>query len=143
MRLTGLTSFLRGSPCSRALPHLTSTPTHRRISLHQNQDLPDFGDYSIILPPEPLQFGTSHIRTLPVPPTIPLPFYALERQRRRDAGESDAEIDGAGNMDPYDEDADGRIELGGEEEGRVRAAAVLARNVRNFAGSLVKVRHLN
>jgi hypothetical protein len=33
----------------------------------------------------------------------------------------------------------GKIELGGEEEAMLRDAARLARNVREFAGSLVKV----
>jgi methionyl aminopeptidase len=97
----------------------------------------EFGDYAIIFPPEPFQFGTSHVKVLPVPTSIPRPQYVIERQRRIDAGETDAEITGAGDLDPYN--GDGRIELGGEEEENLRRTARLARKVREFAGGLVKV----
>ena len=145
----GFARFLRAnhSPCSnlrhsRLHPRTFSSHAAPASVLAQTTegDTPDFGDYSIILPDEPFQFGTSHFRTLPVPSSITLPPYALERERRRATGESDAEINGAGDLDPYSNDGDGRIKLGEQDEAGVRAAASLASKVRKYAGSLVKVR---
>lgn len=152
MRPALFARFLRANhpPCSPHRVHLRlssqlhAAPAHAQHSPEEAVDLaPDFGDYSIILPPEPFQFGTSHFHTLPVPSSIALPPYMLERERRRATGESDAEINGAGDLDPYPKDGrdrDGRIELGGQDEVGLRAAATLAREVREYAGSLVKVR---
>ncbi|KAJ6601218.1 peptidase M24, structural domain-containing protein [Mycena vulgaris] len=77
-----------------------------------------FGSYSVILPDEPFVVGVSHITPRSVPTNILRPPYA------------------GGSQAP--EDLDGKIELGGAAEQRVRAAATLARNVREFAGTLVK-----
>ena len=62
----------------------------------------------------------------------------MERQRRREAGESDCEIDGGnGDLDPWS--GDGLVRLGSKEEEGVREAGKLAKKVREYAGSLVKV----
>ena len=86
-----------------------------------NNDAENFGDYNAILPEEPFVFGVSHIQPLrPVPSYIERPYYA--------------------SVPPSEEPkGNGKIELGGEEEAKLRDAASLARNVREFAGTLVKV----
>ncbi|KAJ7069055.1 methionyl aminopeptidase, partial [Mycena belliarum] len=78
-----------------------------------------FGSYAVILPPEPFVFGVSHIIPRPVPQNIPRPSYA-------------------GGSQTY-QDVDGKVELRGAPERRLRAAAALARDIRDFAGTLVKV----
>ena len=90
---------------------------------HRDDDF-DFGDYSVILPPEPYIFGVSHIVPRSVTPNIVRPHYALP-------GSNDIETDKGG---------DGKIVLGGEAEFRLREAAKLAKKVREYAGKLVKVR---
>lgn len=86
-----------------------------------------FGDYSVILPPEPFVFGVSHIPRRSVPSHIPRPPYltsSTHHQSTLTAGSSD----------------DDRIRLGGSEERRLREAARLAREVLEYAGTLVKVK---
>ncbi|KAJ8519687.1 hypothetical protein ONZ45_g3381 [Pleurotus djamor] len=85
---------------------------------------PDFGDYSIILPPEPFVFGVSHITPRHVPDSIQRPPYADSKSI---------------NKDPYAYPTTPLVPLGGSEEHRLRSAAALAKQVREFAGSLVKV----
>ncbi|TFK69443.1 methionyl aminopeptidase [Pluteus cervinus] len=85
----------------------------------------DFGDYSIILPPEPYVFGCSHIRPREVPAHIARPFYAS----------TNSEAQSPSGSVPSRK----LIPLGGDEEKGLRAAAGLAKRVREFAGSLVKV----
>lgn len=84
-----------------------------------------FGNYSVILPPEPFVFGVSHIPQRPVPSHIPRPPYLT----------SSAQDPFALNESP----SDGLIRLGGPEERRLRQAARLAREVLEYAGTLVKV----
>src|SRR5260221_9765873 len=74
----------------------------------------DFGLYSVILPQEPFVFGTSHIQPRSVPHHIRRPSYSKSDE--------------------------GRISLGTHEEIKLREAGRLARDVREFAKSLVKVR---
>jgi len=74
----------------------------------------DFGLYSVILPQEPFVFGTSHIQPRSVPQHIRRPSYSKSDE--------------------------GRISLGTHEETKLREAGRLARDVREFAKSLVKVR---
>jgi methionyl aminopeptidase len=89
----------------------------------------DFGTYSILLPPEPFVFGTNHLKPYrEVPAHIPRPPYAL----RKDGMPESSANAGLGS-------ASGKIKLGGATERRVREAAVLARRVREFAGTQVKV----
>lgn len=83
-----------------------------------------FGLYSVILPDEPFVFGVSHIKPRDVPSHIIRPPYALSDSSQE-------------RPDP--EDADGRIPLGSEAERKLRNAASLARDVREYAGRLVKV----
>lgn len=117
------------------LPHKLSSAC-RSLSIPVQQDTDEFGDfdvqdsgiYDVILPSEPHVFGTSHIKPRPVPPSILRPPYIQERSE-----------EGA----PYPPErylGDGRIELGSEEEEKLRAAARLAKRTVDFAGSLVKVR---
>ncbi|KAJ6541778.1 methionyl aminopeptidase [Mycena capillaripes] len=77
------------------------------------------GSYAVILPEEPFIFGVSHITPRSVPHHILRPEYA----------------GGPPNL----QDVDGKVQLGGDAERCLRAAATLARNVREFAGTLVKV----
>ncbi|KAJ7146328.1 methionyl aminopeptidase [Mycena epipterygia] len=91
----------------------------RTASRWRPRDVQHFGSYAVILPDEPFVFGVSHITPRSVPEHIVKPPYA--------GGSPDLQ------------DVDGKIQLGGEPERRVRAAAILARQVREFAGALVKV----
>jgi methionyl aminopeptidase len=85
-----------------------------------------FGTYSVILPPEPFVLGVSHIVQRPVPEHIPRPSYVTSSIQGQSAlgGVSD----------------DGRILLGSSGERRLRQAARLARDVLEYAGTLVKVK---
>ncbi|KAF8623062.1 hypothetical protein AX15_006525 [Amanita polypyramis BW_CC] len=95
-------------------------------SLSSIDDIPDFGYYSVILPPEPYVFGVSHIKPRPVPSHIHRPSYV--EGSTGNGGPSMSETRGGG-----------RITLGGESEVRIREAAKLAKKVREYAGSLVQV----
>ena len=92
-----------------------------------SSEVEDFGDYEIILPPEPHVFGVSHIIPRTVPSNILRPSYILDSPSRtlKDNGTTGG---------------DGRIVLGSDDEHHLRRAARLARNVLEYAGSLVKVR---
>lgn len=85
----------------------------------------DFGKYSVILPEEPFVFGISHITPRLVPEAIPRPPYA-----------SSTKLPG----DPYAYPPNACIPLGGSEEQRVRKSGALAKAVRDYAGTLAKVR---
>ncbi|KAF7432649.1 hypothetical protein PC9H_004591 [Pleurotus ostreatus] len=84
----------------------------------------DFGEYSVILPEEPFVFGVSHITPRLVPEAILRPPYA-----------SSTKLPG----DPYAYPPNACIPLGGSEEQRVRKSGALAKAVRDYAGTLVKV----
>jgi methionyl aminopeptidase len=92
----------------------------RRFNLKQKED----SDYNVILPTEPYVWGVSHIQPRLVPDHIVKPPYAR------------------GIQVPTEEIPQGRgkIELGGEAELKIREAAMLAKKVREFAGTQVKVR---
>jgi methionyl aminopeptidase len=81
-------------------------------------------DYNVILPTEPFVFGVSHIQPRFVPEHIVRPPYA------RGIPVS------AEEAPPQDS---GKIELEGEAELKIREAALLAKKVREFAGTQVKV----
>lgn len=91
------------------------------------EDLPeeaqDFGQYSVILPPEPFAFGVSHIRPRNVPGDIIKPSYVRNN--------------GSEHLESVNK-PESIIRLGGEAESRLRRTARLAKQVREFAGSLVK-----
>ncbi|KAI0268082.1 methionyl aminopeptidase [Gloeopeniophorella convolvens] len=82
-----------------------------------------FGDYSIILPPEPFVFGVSHIAQRPVPSHIQRPPYVATSSASPPSGTL----------------GDGRIQLGSANEQCLRRAAKFAREVLKYAGTLVKV----
>lgn len=77
---------------------------------------------SVILPQEPFVYGVSHIPTRTVPPHILQPSYVSHGSNFRE---------NAKRL---------KIELGSEDETRLRNAAVLAKNVRNYVSSLIQVR---
>jgi len=83
--------------------------------------------YTVILPAEPFVFGVSHIQPRFVPDHIVKPPYA-----RGSIPVPTVEI-------PQLQDHSGKIELGGEAELKIREAALLAKKVREFAGTQVKV----
>ena len=125
-------------------------------------DLEDFGDYEIILPPEPPIFGTSHITPRSVPEHILRPPYAREATKEPQNpclnGKHSREGQSGGSMlpkerssprtgedgldpfytDPYE--GDGRIEPGSSDEARLREAGSLARTVLARANELIEVR---
>jgi len=84
-----------------------------------------FGNYSVILPPEPFVFGVSHIPRRPVPSHIPRPPYLTS------SAHDHLTLNGSSS--------DGRIRLDSSEERRLRRAARLAREVLEYAGTLVQV----
>ncbi|OSC97962.1 methionine aminopeptidase [Trametes coccinea BRFM310] len=90
-----------------------------------------FGYYDIILPSEPVVWGTAHILPRPVPAHIPRPPYVPEHF----GPGADEE------MAVAEEDAETRrrkLVTGAEEVGRLRRAAQLAADVLKFAGTLVQ-----
>ncbi|KAF9058181.1 methionyl aminopeptidase [Panaeolus papilionaceus] len=90
----------------------------------EEESYEDFGQYSIILPEEPFQFGVSHIKPRTAPHNIVKPDYVLQPHPSQH------------NITIR---SPGKIKLNGEEEMRIRKAAKLAKKVREFAGSLVQV----
>jgi hypothetical protein len=112
--------------------HVHSRLYHSR--LHASTESPselDFGNYQVILPEEPHVWGVSHIAPRNVPDEIVRPRYAIRTERSGDGSD-------IYTLDPYH--GDGRITLGQDEESRLRTAALLAKKVREYAGTLVKVR---
>jgi hypothetical protein len=102
------------------------TPQNSHEDESDMSDIPDFGAYSVILPPEPFVYGTSHIRSRRVPSHIPRPSYASGRPEAENATEvvtaEAAAIAEAEGMEP------------------MRAAARLARDALQLAGTLIQVR---
>ncbi|KIJ13299.1 hypothetical protein PAXINDRAFT_170584 [Paxillus involutus ATCC 200175] len=92
-----------------------------------------FGSYNVILPEEPFVWGVSHIIPRSVPSTIARPAYARPPE---DDKSSDQRSQSEDVQESYE--GDGRIQLGSEEEKKLRASARLARKVRDFAGTLVR-----
>lgn len=114
-----------------------STATRRTLKFKATPKIEDYGDYEIILPPEPIRWGVKHISPRAVPESIPRPPYASAVSSNRVANE---DLD---NTDPYHGDpyeGDGRILLGSESEERLRRAGALAKEVLREAGQLVKVK---
>jgi methionyl aminopeptidase len=106
--------------------------------LEEDED-DDFGGiYRIILPPEPFIFGTSHIPQRSVPAHIPRPDYITVFRADQAAGSTSHSHSHPRPKFKFN----GVIELGGDEELGVREAAKLAGRVREYAGSLVKVRRV-
>lgn len=114
------------------LTRSVSTPgRHSTVARDEENDTSEldaeiFGAYSVILPPEPFIFGVSHIPQRPVPSHITRPPYITPSAH--------------GQPDPCVPSGDGRIQLGSPGEWRLRRAAQLAREVLEYAGTLVKVK---
>ncbi|PFH44865.1 hypothetical protein AMATHDRAFT_72164 [Amanita thiersii Skay4041] len=102
--------------------------------------VPDFGIYSVILPPEPIVFGVEHIKPLrSVPSHIAHPAYAAQVLGGSVGGGTASErtnataTGGLTSLLPRP-----KIALGTLAETRIRAAANLAKRTREYGGSLVK-----
>ncbi|KAF8885803.1 peptidase M24, structural domain-containing protein [Infundibulicybe gibba] len=120
--MLGLTRASRGF---RRTSHILNplkirTPRGLATDAH-DPEVEDFGNYSIILPPEPFIFGVDHIKPRRVPDHINKPAYV--------------------GITDYKEDYRllGTTISSGEAEESLRAAARLAKRVRQYAGSLVRV----
>jgi hypothetical protein len=129
-------SFLRPQiSCSKILQtrrsfseSVPAQPTNHAYDDVEVDDVPDFGAYSIILPPEPFVFGTDHIVTRNVPAHIPRPPYVGGRN------------DGLTSPPPVvNTRPDGRMKT--EDPEGLRKAASLACEVLAYAGTLVQVSH--
>ncbi|KAG1786265.1 methionyl aminopeptidase [Suillus plorans] len=105
--------------------YITTSPA---FDSDESREVEDFGTYNVILPEEPFVWGVSHITRRPVPSHIVRPKYAVQLDPPMSS-----EID---HTQQYE--GDGRIILGSIDEKRLRAAATLAKNVRQYAGSLVQ-----
>ncbi|KAF8165908.1 peptidase M24, structural domain-containing protein [Crassisporium funariophilum] len=97
----------------------------RQFSTVEQEHSDTVGNYAVILPEEPFVFGVSHITPRQVPDTIAKPPYAQNRNSIQEENPPNR-----GN---------GKLKLGGEAESKIRQAALLAKKVRNYAGTLVKV----
>jgi len=85
-------------------------------TMSKEDDDDPFGPYDIILPPEPLIDGVFHIPVRAVPSHILRPLYVEKKE------DDPLEVEG-----PYI--GDGRIELGGDDERKLRKAADLAKKL--------------
>ncbi|CAK5265965.1 unnamed protein product [Mycena citricolor] len=90
-------------------PRLRSTTRIRLPHAPQRK----FGSFSVILPEEPFIYGVKHLQPRHVPAHITRPAYAGAPEQQRPP-----------------EDEGGKLQLGGDAERRLRAAARLARDVR-------------
>ncbi|KAJ7757554.1 methionyl aminopeptidase [Mycena metata] len=86
----------------------------RRLPLHSLAK--NIRSFSVILPEEPFIYGVSHIKPRIVPEHIPRPHYA-------------------GGSPTVIQDVDGKVQLGGDAERSVRAAAKLAKNCQRVCGN--------
>lgn len=117
---------------SGVMRSVSSTPGHHGTVPHDEENDTSelgaefFGTYSVILPPEPFIFGVSHIPQRPVPSHITRPSYVTPSAHAQ--------------SNPCVSSGDGRIQLGSPGEWRLRRAAQLAREVLEYAGTLVKVK---
>lgn len=99
-----------------------------------NENLASLGSYSVILPEEPFVWGVSHISPRTVPSSIGRPSYARTLAEDKDGLHS---ARSEHPREPHKDDS--RIRLGSEEETKLRASSKLARRVREFSGTLVRV----
>ena len=160
-------SFSRTTTIIRSLSRTFFLTRHASLSINARRlfrssasrreeediEIEDPGLYEVILPPDPPVWGVSHISPRKVPDCITKPPY-VERRRVREVTAScefsqnkDADFVGTYNgdekesanfnHDPYT--GDGRIQLGSEDEGRVRRSAQLAKRTLEMAANLVRV----
>lgn len=110
----------------RNQPKLACAQARNSQSIRRfSEERENFGTYNVILPPEPFVFGVDHIQPRVVPDHIVRPPYARDNS--------------AAIVDIPIQDS-GKIKLGGEAELKIRKAALLAKEVREFVSTLVKVR---
>lgn len=148
------------SPSSKR-PRTKDMDSAREWQDMDDGDLEDFGDYEILLPPEPPIFGVSHISPRSVPRHIPKPPYArvdsnVTQETPSDSKDSIEDHTGGSalpntrnsrrtrdnDLDPFYSDpyeGDGRIEPGSSDEARLREAGFLAKKVLARAKDLIKV----
>jgi hypothetical protein len=124
-----ITYFWRSPVHATRLLRLVRCPTARRLH-PSHHEYEDFGNYRVILPPEPFVWGTSHIQSRPVPREIRRPVYIINGSKENDPDHGD----------PHE--GDGLIPLGGHEERCLREAAILAKEVREHVRSIMRVRAL-
>lgn len=123
---TTLCFSLKGPRLPAKLP-IRRFSTTQGVGIHGNtgeESFEDFGVYEVILPEEPFVFGVSHIAPRRVPEHITKPPYALT-------------VGGVPDQTPRRDS--GKIKLGGEAEDKIRKAALLAKQVREFSATQVKV----
>ena len=119
-------TFLWSRPARSLGSRYTTLTSSNGADISESDD--EFhGIYSVILPPEPFVFGVSHIAQRPVPPHVLRPPYVTPSSSTHSGG-------------AVSNSGDGRIQLGSSGERRLRSAAQLARNVLEYAGTLVKVK---
>jgi len=132
------TPFVHFPGRSRLMSSGVSTHRHSgTLTSDEENDISElgaefFGTYSVVLPPEPFVFGISHIPLRPIPAHIPRPPYVVTPSIHGDSTH-------AGGGSSSTSTSDGRIQLGSLGEQRLRRAASLAREVLEYAGTLVKV----
>ncbi|KAG8811539.1 hypothetical protein FRC17_002408 [Serendipita sp. 399] len=90
---------------------------------------PDFGDYLIVLPPDKVMFGVSHIPKNIVPDEIPRPSYYRNDDPNASAGSKSL---------PNIRSIKSTIKLGTDEETRMRRACTLAKETLDYAGHILK-----
>jgi hypothetical protein len=111
---------------------LTSSFFIRGYSTESDSDINvDYGNYSIILPPENAPVGVAHHKIRDVTAGIARPHYATQ--------ELGTSLNRADNLVPHRKGKTSRLGLGTDEERRMRRACKLAKETLEFAGSLIKV----
>lgn len=105
----------------------------RFLSTRVSDEETSFGSYSVILPEEPFVWGVSHILPRSVPSSIGRPPYA------QTLGEEPYRHSSRNEHSQGSCEYDSQVRLGSEEEAKLRASSKLARKVREFSGTLVRV----
>ena len=127
---TPTATAIRRKRASYRIGLISLFPRPRFFSAAPSEDETCFGEYAVILPPDPPLWGVSHIIPRTVPKHIPRPPYA-----RSKALGSDHDDPYLG--DPYD--GHGKVVLNSEAETSLRAAALLARHTLEMIGSHIQV----
>jgi methionyl aminopeptidase len=123
-------SFLRSGVCYTSIN--PARIYNRRLHALSDLELGSFGNYTLILPSEPFVDGVAHIPMKSVPERIKRPPYMTGTLQEISLKASDPF---AG--DPYS--GDGRIDLGSDDEAKLRRAAKLAKTVLDRTKDWVKV----
>jgi hypothetical protein len=128
-----------GASCNKYFGHVDrrkSACLVRSYSTEPESDLSvDYGNYSIILPPENVPVGVAHYKIRAVPGGVTRPPYARSNPSPTIKGEESIESRRKGEKS--------RLTLGTDEEQRMRRACKLAKDTLEFAASLIKVRNFH